>query len=160
MTNSIVDSMARTLWVSTYADWWDEAPDDVQAKYPGAGAGEDWMDVAPGGIPCDVEDQAWRLCGMIEQANGMALVCLAAAAHRAENEGDGCERSWHFDNDFGHCLAMMAMGTGVSWYDNHARFYLDSWSDEQKREMVVPAIDIAGELDMDECVDEVCPEVP
>jgi hypothetical protein len=80
------------------------------------------MDAAPA-TPRDYENEAWRLCGQVESANRLSLICIFAAACRAdgvafETVGDAYAR------DFGHCVAMQCLGHGVSWFDDHERFDL------------------------------------
>lgn len=64
---------------------------------------------------------AHRLAGRYEQANGCPIEGLMFNAEVAEqaktpNRGDlDPER-------FGECLAYMALGYGVSWFDDHAEF--------------------------------------
>lgn len=130
MTEQIVNKMARTLFVSTYAD----AIDNDEIQGDAAGPGQDWMDVAPA-TPDRFQNEAWRLVGRIEQLNGMGLICLFAAACEADKESFEAmitryhadaltEADWHYIGEFGHCLAMQSMGHGVSWFDDHEHFEL------------------------------------
>jgi hypothetical protein len=141
MSNTIVEAMARALFVSTYVDWAEEMNrqgHDVEI----ACCGSDWMDVAPE-TTREAQDLAWYLLGRIEQANGTNIWALAAAAWRADfksmdAEEFCCDRTLKFDKDFGHCLAMMAMGSGVGWWDDHVKFPLE-----------VPYIETAFEVGLD-----------
>ena len=119
MMGTIIASAARALWVSWWADQcscgfdsetcrldgdglegWDPDAEHV-ANDPG---GVELMDVAPD-TPPDAVEAATALMGRIEG--------LGALLERADVQGD--------PEDFGHYLAMEALGTGVSW-DGH---YLD-----------------------------------
>ena len=118
--NEIVRSIARTLLVTTYAQLCDESEDP---KLMRAGPGEDWMEVAPE-TTREAEDFAWRLCGKFEQANGMNIYCLAAKAWYADYPDSGDQRVKGYDDKFGHYITMMALGEGVSWFDDHVEFDL------------------------------------
>lgn len=125
LSNTIVEGMARALFVSTYAEWAEEmCQRGIDPLPPIAKGGEDWMDVAPE-TPKEAMVYAWRLCGMIEEANHLNIYCLAAAAHKADwPDRDPCDRPSGYDKMFGHYLAMQAMGHGVSWFDDHEKFPL------------------------------------
>lgn len=83
----------------------------------------------------EIPDEAWlmsaRLVGMIEQANERSVYCLYADAVRADT---GQDEHVDFDSDdaerFGNCLAYQALGHGVSWFDDHAEFPLETPSFE------------------------------
>jgi len=72
--------------------------------------------------------EAWaaaeRILGHIEHANGWSWPCMFAAAARA----DGLKEPKSYDDllveRFGECLMYMAMGSGTSWFDDHAEFSL------------------------------------
>jgi len=92
--NEIVEGMARALYVSTYADWADEKRSQG-CKIKIARGGEDWLDVAPETTQA-AREQAWRLCGQLEQANNRNIYCLAAAAARADwPDRDACGKRVH-----------------------------------------------------------------
>lgn len=126
----IIEYMARTLHVCAYADAHDrgELPEDS----PGAGAGEDWMDIAPP-TSDDARIFAAVLAGRIHEMNGKSLLFLirdAAAADGADPNNQEVYRSRSgrrgttYAEEFGHCLAMQSLGHGVSWFDDHERFPL------------------------------------
>ncbi len=104
----ILDGMARAMFVDRWV--WQEEEDG--RTYPG----QDLMNCAPE-TPHEAEAAALYLAGMIDQANGTTLHCIAAAAVRAEGKAID-------ESELGHYLAMMAMGHGVSWFDDHATFPL------------------------------------
>jgi hypothetical protein len=116
MTDAIIEGMARAMFV----DAWGDREEEQDRHYPG----QDLMDVAPE-TPEYAVHQAWRLCGMFEQLNGMAMICLLAAAMRA----DGADDKRFLDDDvgreFGHYMAMEARGHGVSWFDDHEKFQIE-----------------------------------
>lgn len=87
------------------------------------------LDIAPP-TPLYAKLAAAELLGMIEQANGCDLSEIIYAAFDAERErcklsvhtGAGCTYCTVNVAEFGSACAMMAMGTGVSWFDNHEKF--------------------------------------
>jgi hypothetical protein len=130
LRHAIACAMARAMFVTNYADLADE-----NEGLPRAMSGQDWMMVAPD-TPEEYVHEAYRLMGRLEQANGMnihalfAKVCqLDGASYTATPSGG------EYVRDFGHCIAMEAMGTGVGWADDHAEHGLK-----------VPLIEVHGEL--------------
>jgi hypothetical protein len=124
--NTIVEAMARALFVSAYADHCDE--DGSDPDLPRAGPGEDWMDIAPP-TPQYAVDTANRLLGRYEEANKTNIWALLfkAAVEDGEIPKDGTLMNLplpKYASDFGHYLAMMALGHGVSWFDDHVEFDL------------------------------------
>lgn len=174
---TILDGMARSLWVMAYADWatdhavcdhcqawisresgtteWVSEADGASCpEFEGAeagsphepsdtegpnvaGAGEDWDDAAP-----ETPDAAYlaanALTKLLISSEGMkseksALADLFELAMTideggfefAETEGPSeaqrkeRERKFALAEKFGGDLAMMALGTGVSWFDDH-----------------------------------------
>lgn len=119
--------MARALWVTSYADYVDELRAAGASKaevekmgFAVAGAGEDWANVAPP-TPPDATAAAHKLLDAYVQRNNVREVTdILAAAARA----DGAELAEEYAESFGHYLAMMSLGHGVSWFDDHARFEL------------------------------------
>ena len=120
---AIQDGMERAIWVVCFANWVDEQGPSARKKY-GAGPGEDWNDVAPS-TPDSASEAAMELANLYRLSNGKDLLKLLADAAfadgAAENEVDTGDE---YADAFGHALAMMAMGTGVSWFDDHAQFRL------------------------------------
>lgn len=109
--SEIVESMARTLFVTSWADQEEEAG----RTYPG----QDLMDVAPPTTP-HARSAAIDLAASIEKMNGMSLDALYQQAEHAEGEHTRIATP----EDFGYSLAMMSLGHGVSWFDNHPEFPL------------------------------------
>jgi len=127
----IIDSMARTLHVMAYAD----AVEQGSIKGPRASAGQDWMDIAPKTRP-EAKIEAAVLAGQIITMNKKGLLFLLRDAmyadamqnndiHLLNNLINNTEYDDKYIEDFGHCLAMQSLGSGVSWFDDHAEFSLE-----------------------------------
>src|SRR4051812_4964924 len=109
MYKILIESMARTLWVCSYADE-QERLRLLKQPHKCAGLGEDWMDIAPE-TPTEYRDHALRLAGMIEGLNtrGSGLCdSLLIYLYRewAANSHLGGTPSESFTREFGHYLAM------------------------------------------------------
>jgi hypothetical protein len=136
--NTIINAMARAFYVSA----WAERQEEKGRSF----AGQELMDVAPK-TPKFVRDFALMFAGRLHEANdcaGSLLVLLNEAAKADVLETKGLDKSevplWFqhpylesevseltddkYASDFGHYLAMQAMGHGVSWFDDHAKFDL------------------------------------
>lgn len=113
----VLDGMTRALWVTSYADWVESLP-IAQQRELGPGAGGEWNDAAPDS-PTSALLAAEDLYTAITRANyGKTpgeLLDLAAAVDRKRITAE-------YADSFGHYLAMMALGHGVSWFDDHAQF--------------------------------------
>jgi hypothetical protein len=137
---AILEGMARTLWLTSYADWADAHRDGDASGIERPGPGGDWDDVAPE-TPQAAVQAASDLEDLYIAANDMGLAdlfALAIATDRGEGDFDwpritdnanlGLVRErleWSaVAADFGHGLAMMALGTGISWFDDHKEFPL------------------------------------
>jgi hypothetical protein len=119
--NEIVDSMARTLFVDAWARDWeylfeDYEDEDLQEAASAAGtyvpsfAGAELMDIAPDTSP-EAYVSAQKIYDAIQQANpGVDLETFVPPGE----DPDSFDRE-----DFGHYLAMQAMGSGVRWSDSH-----------------------------------------
>lgn len=119
-TDPILEGMARALYVQAWADRQKERG----KTYPG----QNLMDVAPK-TPIGAYLEAAILIGKLETVNRMSLYCLLAKAARADgrpNPEPDCAYYWNpnYCKDFGHYIAMQALGHGVSWSDDHAEFGL------------------------------------
>ena len=110
-----VQGMARAMWVDLYASEVEEAG---LGKELGPGAGGDWMDVAPD-TPPEAEDVALLLVGRFEAENDMVFVAIEQRAFAKANIEDVHEADDEIREEFGHYMAMRAMGSGVSWEDNY-----------------------------------------
>ena len=115
--DAFIQGAARAFFVSAYADFVED-PERVQDGYDylSAGPGGDWTDTAPETTPPNAYALAGQLWAGLYHLNGKAgpytLVNNAQAADGVEPDAD----------EFGHYLAMEAMGHGVSWFDDHAQF--------------------------------------
>lgn len=121
--DGITESMARTLWTLAWAD----AEDEAGRSYPG----QELMQIAPE-TPPEAWDAALILVGEFREANDVdSMQILMMRAARADAKAAGAsdidERAdeladARFEEEFGYCMAMEAMGHGVSWFDTHASF--------------------------------------
>lgn len=107
-TESFVDGAARAAFVLSWADHEEEAG----RTYPG----RDLMDVAPD-TPLSAYAWAGELIGQLEALNKKGIHEIGYAAASA----DGVDWEDFDGNDFGHYMAMEALGTGVAWTDDHEK---------------------------------------
>lgn len=137
LTERMLDSVARTLWVCAYADAHEngELPEDA----PFASHGDDWMDVAPP-TPFRAYLHAQKFCDAIMRANkesvpSQCLWVLFRDALKADGMDvpESKEGDWGADHDFcanqdkladsfAHNITMQTMGHGVGWFDDHEEF--------------------------------------
>jgi len=123
--DAFLEGAARAMFVLAYADFVEEGYskdnglDDTEREtrrdMPKPGPGGDWYDHAP-----DTPPNAYALAGEmwaeLQAANGEAGVySLVLRAEAADGVAPDPE-------EFGRDLAMQYMGTGVSWFDDHAKF--------------------------------------
>jgi hypothetical protein len=107
--DTIVRGMASMLWALAWADHTDE---HRCARL----SGMDIMDVMPT-VPPEAVKQAEKLIAGIEKANNAPLEVIFLVACKA----DGAEAD---PEEFGGDLAHMAIGSGISWFDDHEKFPL------------------------------------
>lgn len=133
-----IESAARAFFVSAYADFVEEghstdneltkAERKARLALPRPGAGEDWCDYAPE-TPPNAYALAGELWAALEAANKVSVYVLAERAEQADGEHmgkcDKCKSSGFDAEEFGHYLAMQAMGHGVSWFDDHGDFEIE-----------------------------------
>lgn len=116
---------ASAFFVTAYADYVEEGyssdneltDDERNARVNLAKprGGQDWCDYAPP-TPPNAYALAGELWAMLEKVNsGTSVYALALRAEAV----DGVEPD---PEQFGHYLAMQAMGHGVSWFDDHEKF--------------------------------------
>jgi len=120
-----------------FADAWATREEELDRTYPG----ENLYDIAPE-TPEEAVLEGARLCGRYEAANGVAIhelferACIAEYGSREawEKAEEAYDRNLpdfeHFSND----LAFMAMGAGVSWFDDRKAFPLERVSFEYSEE--------------------------
>jgi hypothetical protein len=123
--DSFLEGAARAFFVTAYADYVEEGhstdndltDDEREARlelFRPSGGG-DWCDYAPE-TPPNAYALAGELWNALHVANGEAGVySLALRAEAADGTAPDPEQ-------FGHYLAMQAMGHGVSWFDDHKAF--------------------------------------
>lgn len=132
-TSEIEQSCARALWALA----WSQAMDVL--GHSDKLAGRDVYDFMPP-IPGLAHVLAARVVALAEHRGGGNIHALYAKAKR-----EPLTLSWHkpaSEDRFGECLAYMALGHGVSWYDDHPEFL-----DFRGQTFDVPDV-CAGYLDM------------
>lgn len=110
-SGTLLKFIARTLFVCAWAD---EEENDGRS-YPG----QELFDVAPE-TPVTALVLAGVLLGRIEEQNHAPYYILIKRAADA----DAVTPEEIDEEQFGYSLAMMALGHGVSWFDDHAKFDL------------------------------------
>jgi hypothetical protein len=127
--DEIIGAIARNLFVQAYADFIQYEPDgdddrEDLSDLPRPRAGEDWWDHAPETSGA-AKATARQVAESIERLNGGDLADLFVRATEAcETPPCVCKSRTHTAEGFGSYFAMMLTGTGVSWFDDHARFPL------------------------------------
>lgn len=111
--DEIISMMARTLFVTAYADRETERGRSI-------GGGRDWFDAAPARTPAKARYAALSLALAIEKANRASLDRIYR--HAARMKGTHYRKPTL--RDFGYGITMQALGHGVSWFDDHPRFPL------------------------------------
>jgi hypothetical protein len=136
--DSFLLGAAKAFFVTAYADFVEEADSsdndldddarEARKELPRPGAGEDWMDYAPEPPPAAFA-LAGELWASLETANKVSVYVLAERAEQADTEHMAkchkCKANGFDAEEFGHYLAMQAMGHGVSWFDDHGDFELE-----------------------------------
>ena len=119
--DQILEGMARTLWVSAYADWAEEeTPGGMGiAKRPGQGGkpgSGDLVELYGMAQTADLEEDF-----EFTSDNAMPLLKSDTKAH-----AEHVDHEWKMNDAylFGSMLAWMALGAGVSWFDDHKEFEL------------------------------------
>jgi len=135
---AILEGMARMLWIMAFADWVEELPNDERDEVGYSRRdvqGKDWNDVSPD-TPKAADKAAAELAKLYEAMNHdlVDLYILAQEADMGEPfelelSGGRITRpmdQWKLDEagDFGADLAAMAIGSDVSWFDDHKKFEL------------------------------------
>lgn len=107
MMEEFVEGAARAVWVQ----WWADDQENRGKKFK---HGVDLMDQAPA-TPLSAYVWAGELVGELKQLNKVHIAVLVERAREADNHAVDYR-------EFGHYLAMQALGHGVSWFDDHAQF--------------------------------------
>lgn len=119
---TILDGMARALWLMAYADHVENlSPSEREAGgFPVRLSGITWDNVAPP-TPDSAVDAARDLYLLIDRANGEKTV---GQLYDQACFVDKIRPTEELARVFGHYLAMQATGEGVSWFDSHKEFPL------------------------------------
>ena len=113
---SVISGLARTLYVLA----WAEHEGEEGRTYPG----EELSRLAPP-TPATARDVALKLAGRFEQANDVGLLTLLWWAAMADGLPEDLGRiPDRYAEEFGHALALQALGAGAGWFDSHAGFPL------------------------------------
>lgn len=115
LDGAIIEAMARTLFVDAWAFAMEERGETH------GWAGQDLMDLAPE-TSSEAKAAAAKLAAEFVALNGKSLTDLLEAAAAAD--GDAALNPSYVES-FGHNLAMQAIGHGVSWFDDHAKFPIE-----------------------------------
>lgn len=121
--DTIREAIARAFFVSNYADAYDRAKEDGidVDELDHAGSGQDWFDE-------DAYEYADKFIADLERVNGKSLEELFYQALDRDQLTVGQAPKYPFDSleeEFGHYLAMEAMGHGVEWSDDHSDHGID-----------------------------------
>ena len=105
------DAAARAAYVSAWANWMEEQGESLRGEL---------MDQAPN-TPAAAKKWARKLIATMEKMNGLKIDKMYA---RAKADAESSSRSSRpgrnaSPEEFGYCTAMQAMGSGVSWADDH-----------------------------------------
>ena len=126
--DEFIEGAARAFFVSAYADFVDD-PEREQDGYDYLSAymGADWADCAPEVTPPNAYALAGELWAGLGYLNGPCGVYTLA------NNAEAADGAPIDAGEFGHYLAMEAMGHGVGWFDDHKSF-----------DLKVPSIECSG----------------
>lgn len=126
--DEFLEGAARAFFVLAYADFVeDEEREDDGHEYASAGCGGDWYDVVPERTPpaaYALAGELWARLADLNKATAPCGVISLVAQATAANGGD-CDDEIDAE-EFGRDCAMMAMGTGVSWFDDNEAFPLET----------------------------------
>lgn len=117
LRTEIVDAMARTYFVSAFADLQDRLREEGR-RYVDPGPGGDWMDIAPK-TPRDARVFAQTVAKSIEAHYGTSLDRIYEIAVSTPGTRYGNRQS---PDNFGYGIAMQSVGHGVSWFDDNPEF--------------------------------------
>jgi hypothetical protein len=123
--DEFLEGAARCFFVCAYADFVEEEErEDDGYKYGQPGGGQDWFDFAPERTPPAAYAAAGELWASLHTLNKSTAPCGVISLIDQAAKADGVE---DIDvNDFGHYCAMAALGHGVSWFDSHKPFTLET----------------------------------
>jgi len=153
--STIVEEIARVLWLQHWMSEHEERLNrDPEHELPWRGGGQTDERLPP--TPSGALIDAGRIVGMVEDRASLQIdACWARALKR---DGRDWEQLNEYDTkeskeEFAYCVAMMALGTGVSWMDDH-----EDWDLEvpQVESMHMP--EVFAELRCGTCDTDACHE--
>lgn len=111
---TLIESAARLAWT----DWWATQQEERGRRFPPR---TELTKVAP---PTPEYAKVWAgiMIGHVEAMNGASIYVIADRAYKADGHRDVAGSV--YPGEFGSALAFMALGHGVSWFDDHAKFPL------------------------------------
>ena len=117
--DEVVDGMARAL----FADAWVAEQEEAGESF----SGTEILDVLPE-TDDEAADEALRFYGQVEGTNRTDMAALLEKAGKADGyrswEEAPADRHGSYAWTFGWYVAMQALGSGVSWFDDHGSFPL------------------------------------
>lgn len=118
-TSEIVQGMAEIFWGDAWATWMEEN------GRSGELSGKEITEIMPP-IPDRVYNFCYRMLGRIEELNNndeFILLSMAVGAdYNAGNLKSITPLPKEYTYSFGNYLAHGCLGSGVSWFDDHAEF--------------------------------------
>jgi hypothetical protein len=123
--DEFLEGAARCFFVCAYADFAEELEEAHGGPdLPIASNGEDWYNVAPERTPPAAYAAAGELWARLAILNKDTAPCgvISLIDQAAKANGDDEIDVEHFGRD----CAMMALGTGVSWFDDNSDFPLET----------------------------------
>ena len=125
--DEFIEGAARCFFVCAYADFVEEEEREPDGHdYPAAGCGGDWYDYAPERTPPAAYAFAGELWARLAILNKDTAPCGVISLVAQAAAANGCDESEIDVEHFGRDCAMMALGTGVSWFDDNAEFPLET----------------------------------
>jgi hypothetical protein len=132
INDQIRAAMAKAFFASAWADMQEEKDSDDESRVNLSG--KEIFDVMPSTIDPAAEHAARTLAMDLERANGASIVAVFCKAKRIALETKQGDRDLTPEN-FGHYLAMQAMGHGVG---------LESFGDAVRDAITVPYVEFGS----------------
>jgi hypothetical protein len=124
--DDFIEGAARCFFVCAFADFVEEEErEDDGYVYASAGAGDDWYNVAPDRTPPAAYAAAGELWARLAILNKATAPCGVISLLNQAADANGTDRDEIDAEHFGRDCAMMALGTGVSWFDDNSDFPLE-----------------------------------
>jgi hypothetical protein len=118
--STIVEAMARAAFVSAWASKQEDKAARTRKRLNWGGA--DLMDLAP---TTNAAAKRWAkqlAADLVRQNKVRTVTDLVSKAARADGRGEAV--GFEYARKFGHYVAMMALGHGVGWWDDHEKFQM------------------------------------